>query len=224
MANTRVRQNPFSFDEQIKSYFLRIANPATAAILWELLTDAERDLLGNDLEKALRNGGIVGLWRRLKGVSAVRAILEVALMTNHIDQMKYQRMLKASGDLDDPGSAFDYLVRTAQLVLREGPREAYWKGEKIDMEWTDAVWVFLWKLCEYSIKGNGLDHTSFGATRDRAYPHKLRHRLLKQLPAAQKELNSEIISGGRNTLILKLKPEEIRLFEITLDGTLRERR
>jgi len=226
MSTKNARQRfPLTAKEALEEYRPKISVPQVALNYWDRLSDAERKLLGDDLDQAHKKGGIVGMWKRLFHVSDSQAILDIVRKLGFIDASTNEWLRREmKHEIQDPDDQFASIVETAPLVLRERPREAYWKGTKISIDWyiRSALWEFFWLLCEYSIQGTGIDHTCFAKVGDVAYPQKIESRFKSCLPRTQKAIGKLIIPHGRNTVILNLKPHEIRLFRTETQEILTE--
>lgn len=95
--STGWRQNP-RIVEQIENYELRVQSPTVAGLLWErVLTENQRQRLGNNLAACLRHGATVGMWMRLHKVSQPRAILDVAHAIGLLSESDYSWLLREVG-------------------------------------------------------------------------------------------------------------------------------
>jgi hypothetical protein len=114
-------------------------------------------------------------------------------------------------------------IASGDLVLVEHPRAAYWRGQALNVDWDkrSALWNFLWVIGEHAKAGQAVDHTTFNAA-DTAIVAKQKSRLrgLRGFPRALATLIQPV---GRFTQKLNLPPLQIRLFEMTLGATVRER-
>lgn len=116
-------------------------------------------------------------------------------------------------------------IASGSLVLVERPRAAHWHGEAIDIAWgqRSALWDFFWELCRQAKAGLPIDHASFPASNDPGMVAKQKSRLTA-LPAFPQDLADRIQSAGRYSQRLDLAPPQIRLFELVVSETLRERK
>jgi hypothetical protein len=94
------RQLPPEVLRQLQDLSLRINVPFVAQRAWDrLLTDADRQELGGDLELAFRQfGKLIGMWMRLNRVSEVRAILELAQRLNFLAEADFQWLARETGE------------------------------------------------------------------------------------------------------------------------------
>jgi hypothetical protein len=209
----------------LQSNALRIQAAVSAARLWdEVFTESERRRLGNDLESLWRQLGTAGIWRKLRGVSLERAVVDVARELGFLDVPTTRWLLRELGEVsDDPEEAIQAARASSALVLVERPRTVYWKGEVIDVAWEQnaALWHFFWELCRRAKAGQPLDSLDLG---EGAHPDsiaKQKWRLLRQagFPA---ELGDLIKPAGRHTQKLDLSAPQIRLFEVVCVDAVRE--
>ena len=156
---------PTHVSEALRECYLRIQNSSVASRLWAwVLTDEDRLKLGNDARQAYRDGGPVGMWMRLHGVSQPRAVLEVAKNSNLIDALMYEGLLRGIGavrsTIDD---AIQETVTSVDLVLVERDKEVFWKRRRIAIAWhrRPALWRFFWKLCASAQRRRSVDCRDF---------------------------------------------------------------
>ena len=132
-------------------------------------------------------------------------------------------LLREIGESSDALEAIDQATLAGALVLTEQPREAYWNGQPIDVDWEkhDALWVFLLKLAQRAKAGLPIDACVFGEQVDPDIVTKRKSRL-RALQGFPRELSEMIEVVGVATQQLVLPPERIRIFEVTGSGELRE--
>lgn len=212
--------------EALRTAFLRVHPPMSAVRLWErVLSPADRQRLGGDMEQAFHKYGTVGMWQQLRGVSGERAVIDVARRLNLMDEATEEWLLREIGDLsDDPEAAIAAAVATGALVLVESPRAAYWEGEPIDIDWYDrsVLWTYLWELARHSKADQPIDSFTFGEHAAGDYVVKQKSRL-SALEAFPVSLSDRIEPAGCGSQQLDLPPPQIRLFELETIETLRER-
>ena len=126
----------------------RINNPSAAERLWNRHFLAhEREALGGNLREAVnRHGTPIRLWANVRDVSEQRAVLEVGEALNFLSSSDVEFLLREGGELPrDPAAAQAAAIERGDLVLTRLPREAYWQGELIDVDWQKHVasWEFL---------------------------------------------------------------------------------
>jgi hypothetical protein len=223
-----VRPHPLSprAREELEANYHRIRAAVSAIRLWErILTEAERQRLGGDLEIAWRQHGTAGMWMKLRGVSLPRAVVDVACELNFIDDRTRRWLLREVGEVpDDPAEALDTAVASGDLVLVEQPREAYWRGQPISVDWEkrSALWDFFWELCRHAKAGQAIDRMTFGNRAHCDIVTKQKARLLAG-PGFPSDLGKLIKPIGRGTQKLDLPAARIRLFEAAVSEAIRER-
>ena len=198
---------------------------AAAEVLWHRrLTTDERARLGPDFLSAVDRHGAAGMMARLRGVSSDRAVVEAALATGHLDPAGAKWLLRERGEA--PRSAEEALrlaVAAGDLVLVEGPREAYWAGEPIVVGWgrRPAVWEFFVELAKHAKAGKPVDRLTFPTATDPSYANKMKSRLaeFEGFPPA---LAERVEPAGRGAVRLNLPAERTRIFERVVDDELRE--
>lgn len=212
-------------EEELRVKALLIKAPVSAARLWgQVLTEPDRQRLGGDLEAAWLLYGTVGMWQRLRGVSAARAIVDVAYELGLLYDHTRRWLLRELGEIhDDPDQAIEAAVASIALVLVDRPRTAYWQGHEILVDWDchPALWDYFWELCRHAKANQPIDHTTFRASRDSAIVTKQKSRLRAQrhFPRALGALIRPVRPYGQR---LDLRPDQIRLFELISRETLRE--
>jgi hypothetical protein len=211
--------------EELQTTFHRIRAAVSAAWLWDrVLTEAERRRLGGNLEPAWREHGTAGMWRKLRGVSLPRAVVEVARELNLMDERTRVWLLRELGEApDDPAEALEAAIASGDLVLVERPREAYWRGQLLGVDWErrPVMWDFFWQVCRQAKVGQAVDHTTFNAADLDIVAHqKSRLRGLLGFP---RDLGALIRPAGRYTQKLDMPRSQIRLFEVVGGETVRER-
>jgi hypothetical protein len=194
----------------------RVRGFATAADMWlMMLSSGDRDRLGGDLEAAYRTfRGTAGMWMMLRGVSRARAVVDVGVGLNLIDSPTGRWLLRESGEATG-NVEFDREsgIAAAALVLSERPRQAFWRGDAIDIDWDkrSAPWDFFWKLGEAAKAGGAVDRLDFGETDD-AYSVSKQASRLTRLAGFPPDLAVKIVGAGRGTTRLDLPAAEVRIF------------
>ncbi len=111
--------------EQLITQTLRIKAAVSADHLWKrILTAAERKQLGGNLEKCWRKLGTAGMWRKLRGGSAERAVIEVALELGFLDDRTAKWLLREIGEETLPPPVVAHPV---------------WHAERGELRWGDQV-------------------------------------------------------------------------------------
>jgi len=192
----------------------RICNVPGAQRLWERhLTPSDRDRLGGDFCRAYEEHQILGMWVTLRGVTRNRAVLDIGLRLNFLSEGDYQWLVREIGEFPNTQEAMTAAIAAGHLVLVEDPREVYWNGVVIDVDWNRyaANWEFLWVLSQQAKRGRSIDRLDFG---DNSAPNivtRRKHRLTSR-PEFPVDLTDLIIPAGRGTQRLDLAPERIHLF------------
>ncbi len=90
---------PSPLQEKLLSLRLKLKAAASAHMMWErLLSDEDRASLGGDLETCWRSMGTVGIWMRLRGVSELRAAVDLGLELDHISAADHKWLLREIGE------------------------------------------------------------------------------------------------------------------------------
>lgn len=90
---------PPKVKEELQTLYLRIAPKESARRMWDrLLTPAERRRLGNDFDAAFRTHKTVRMWMRARGVSQIRAIIEVAQGIGFLSETNAEWLLRETGE------------------------------------------------------------------------------------------------------------------------------
>ncbi len=204
----------------------RIGAFACAERLWErVLTNEERQRLGGDLQTLYREcGTAAGIWKKLRGVSDRRAIIDVARAINVLDEQSFRWLLREIGEgYDDPEETLQAAIGSVALVLVARPRAAYWKGKPIDVDWKrrSVLWNFLWELCRLAKTGAPIDCMDLGESAHPDSVTKKKSRLLNE-SGFPVELGDRIVPVGTGTQKLDVPPAEIRMFELASVDCLKE--
>jgi hypothetical protein len=209
----------------LESNALRIQAAVSAARLWEeVLTEAERRRLNDDLESVWYRLGTAGIWKELRGVSTARAVVDVAAELGFLDAPTVRWLLRELGEVsDDPEEAIEAARNRTALVLVERPRAAYWQGRPIEVAWEShpALWQYFWELCWHAKAGRPLDRLELGESADLGSIAKKKSRLLGKA-GFPVDLGDLIQPAGRGTHMLELPPQQIRMFEVVGVERLRE--
>jgi hypothetical protein len=210
--------------EEFRTQALRIRARISAVRLWSrYLTPQDQQRLGGDFEKAYKRLGTGGMWMELRGVSLPRAIADVAMKLGILRQEDYEWLLREAGEIVAGEEALDVAIASGGFVLVERPREAYWKGERIEVDWQkqNVLWDFVWELGRAGKAGQPVDRFTFGENSNPEIVTKRKHRLskLEEFPI---DLIFAIESVARGTQQLKLPQEQIRVFQANGADGLRE--
>lgn len=208
--------------------YLRVKGKIASVRLWDrVLTAEDRQRLGKDLDAAyLRHRGAVGMWVFLHGVSVPRAVVAVAVRIGFLDVGTGQALLRALGEVsDDPEGTVDSAVAAGGLVLVEMPRQAFWGGELVEVDWArhTGSWELLWTLARVSKSGGVVDAETLQERHvtDPGFMRKRKCRLVKT-DGFPTDLACLVVSVGRGTYRLNLPSSRIRVFERGIEDAVRE--
>lgn len=225
MSTSNIHQPSKRALEELQTASLRISPVASAERLWERhLLPSDRERLGGDLAKAYcDNQGTAGMWMRLRGASLQRAVIEVAKILGFLDEENRTWLIREIGEFADAEEAMAAAIAAGAFVLVNGPREAYWSGETIEVNWVkqNKLWDFLSTLARSSKAGDCIDSFSFGERANIDIVTKLKSRLtgMKAFPI---DLADSIRVVGLGSQQLQLPREQIRIFERIGGDALRE--
>jgi hypothetical protein len=173
---------------------------------------------------AFYRGGTVANWMMLRGISQVRAILDLVRRLNCMRNVTIEWLLRETGETPATiEQAIEAAVASTDVVLVERPRSLYWKGSMVDVDWYSAnkYWVFVLTICERAKAGAGVDYTDFGKDLEKNYVSKMKSKL-SELPNVPLEFVDLIIPCGRSTQKLDLPGQSIRVFRIKTIEILKE--
>lgn len=210
--------------EELLSCELRIRAPISAERMWTRhLTPGDRMRLGDDLEKAYYRFGTAGMWMQLHGVTRQKAVVDVAKKLGFLSDGDYEWLLRETGEVVEVEEAVSRAVASGDFVLVESPREAYWRGEKIEIDWYrhNALWEFLWEAGYRAKAGQPIDAFTFGENggSNVVTRRKSRLRSMREFP---NDLLDLLECDGRGTQRLTLPRKRIHVFEQTGVETLAE--
>jgi hypothetical protein len=180
------------------------------------LSAEDQERLGGDLEKAYYKYGSAGMWAELRGVTPLRAVVDVAKILGFLRDEDREWLLRETGEILEAEEAISNAIAAGELVLVERPREAHWIGQRIEVDWDQhaALWDFLWELGRSSKAGQPIDAFTFGERADRNIVTRRKSRLTA-MEGFPLDLANLIESVGRGSQQLKLPRERIRMFELT---------
>jgi hypothetical protein len=91
--------------EELTTQALRVEPWVSADRLWtRVLTEEDRQCLGGNLEECYPRLGTAGMWMELRGVSAERAVIEVARELGFLTEQTAQWLLREVGE-EVPGQS-----------------------------------------------------------------------------------------------------------------------
>ncbi len=80
---------------------LKVKAAPSADRLWQIvLTEADRQQLGGDLQECYSRYGTFGMWAELKGVSKLRALIEVGRKLGFLDDTHFRWLIREIGEED----------------------------------------------------------------------------------------------------------------------------
>jgi len=98
-VTTRGRELSLLVADELATQALRIKPWVSADRLWtRVLTEEDRQRLGGNLEESYPRLGTAGMWMELHGVSAERAVIEVARELGFLNEQTANWLLKAVGE------------------------------------------------------------------------------------------------------------------------------
>ena len=202
----------------------RIAPWVCAQRLWDRhLTALDRTRLGDDAWAAYKRLGTAGMWSKLRGVTPYRAVVDVANKLDLLSDSDREWLLREIGEDVDAEEAKLTAIANGDLVVVETPREAYWNGNEIEIDWNrhSAKWDFFWELVRRAKAGRPVDSFAFSDDTHRDFVTKQKSRLCK-LSNFPVELVSQIEPVSRGTQRLMIPRERIHVFELDGVESLRE--
>lgn len=213
----RKQDHPIWVMEGWQTAYLRVKGLMAAEYLWNrVLTPDDRRRLGDDFEASYRDGGAAGMWMRLRGVSPVRAVIDVGIAMNLVDPNVGASLLRYFGEVPaNPAEALSHAVAKGGLVIQEFPRKAWWQGEEITIDWSkqNRSWALLTELARQSKAGLAVDRLILDedSINDQGYIRKLVSRLsrLKGFPAT---LKATIARKEMETYRFEINRDRIHIF------------
>lgn len=222
-ANTSATTLPFREESRLppavrefQTQYYRLRCYASAQRMWDrMLTQEERDRLGNDLDRSYQElGGTVRIWMRLRGVSLERAVIDIACGIGFLRETDRDWLLRETGEcFRDGEQMLAEAMSHSRLVVLDRPRQAYWNAERIEIEWDTepALWSFFWELCQQSKRSDSLrpEHIS-EMFRPSAFSNR-KSRLVNHanFPATMVDAIEAVSGEGYR---LNLLPQDIRIF------------
>lgn len=194
---------------------LLLPHPA-ALRMWERISEDDRQRLGGEFCSAFETWrGAVGMWMELRGVSYTRGVIEVAYEIGSLDIPTRDWLLREIGEPeDDEDRKLDTAIATSALVLLADPRQAFWRGEVIDVDWDDkaASWSFFCELAKLSKFRQAVTYLDIGESATSGALSTRKYRLTHEegFPRELADLVQTAPGGGYR---LGLQPQDIRLFE-----------
>ncbi len=202
--------------EALRDLLLKVQPTFSARRMWtDILTQEERDQLGNDLRVAYADGKTVGIWMRLHHVSQRRAIIEVARQMDFLTDRAADRLIRDIGEhFETIEQAIEDAIRSCGLVVNERDRQVYFDGSLVELDWhrNQAAWNYFIILCQQAKERSTVDRMLLGDHKDPAYLSKQKSRLtsIGKFPYGLADL---IVEAGRGTQRLNLPPDQIRIFQ-----------
>lgn len=206
---------------------IRLRGYFFAEEVWKWLNDAQKDLLGGNLENAYRKSGLIGMWHRAYSeLSREQAVLDLADHLKLLDARDYKMWSSYLAGNDGLGaSAVKTAIAQRGLVLinRSDPA-AFWDAKRIPVDWVKhpSWWSFLWELAVVARTEQWLDERRFDdSTSWKAVTN--RKSKLTNHDGFPTTLEDRIQSrtGKQHGYRLALTVDRIHLFHV-VDGALRE--
>jgi len=224
-AGGRKQEFPISVVEEWQTAVLRVKGLLPAERLWNrVLTPEEQERLGSNFEAAYLEGGAIGMWMRLRGVTYAQAVIGVGTALNLIHPGTGQALLRHFGEAPaDSAEALAHAIATDGLVIQEFPRKAWWQGREIEIDWAkqNKSWVLLNELARQSKAGLPVDCLTLedGRVKEPGFVRKQVSRLV-HLPGFPDTLKIECV--GKGTYKATIDPGLIRIFIRGAGETLQE--
>lgn len=97
---------PAEIQRQLQDLYLQVLPWPAAERIWQRLTDAEQQQLGDDFQAAYAHaGGTAELWAELRGVDPPQAIVEVAHELGFLHEPRFQWFMREIGaEMQTPAS------------------------------------------------------------------------------------------------------------------------
>jgi len=197
--------------------------PMMARRLWEWhFSRADKSRLAISLSAARHRFTPLDMWKRVHGASDARTVLDMALAVGAIGASQHQTMLREFGETLDADEAKLDAIAAGQFVILDLPREAYWAGEMINVDFHDTgeSWEFLWQLARAGKVGAPIDRVTFGDFAHEKIVAQRKNRFRKRGGPAS--LLAKIRPKGTGAQQLMLPAEEIRIFESPDGGAITE--
>jgi len=193
-----------------KTSFLHVA-----ATVWEtLFDDDQRHQLGDDLEAAFRNPHrTAGMWAKVHGISAERAVIELATELQMIRTFEGQWLVsKLNIDRDGSSPDLEVAIAAGHLVLCANPKRLFWRGNEVELRGGKAPWEYFWQLVLHRKRGAILDRIVLGEGLAVRYLDSTKNRLINKcgLPI---DLGDRIVNVESHCQRLDLDRHQIRIFE-----------
>lgn len=107
--------------EELQAQYIRVQAPASGELVWNrILNNQERQRLGGNFEQAFASLGTIGMWRKLRRVSRLRAIVDIARALGLVHETSYRWLLREIGEDPDQPAA---------------PDRPTWNGQKGELRW-----------------------------------------------------------------------------------------
>ncbi len=217
---------PNAAERQFEELVRKVFRPYVAFEVWEQLFDAEqRRQLGDDFESAYRNPDrTAGMWAKVHGVSAKRAVIELALELQMIHTYESQWLIRELGiDVDGCSAEMEAAIAAGHLVLCTNPKRLFWDGSPVELLGGNRPWEYFWQLALHRKRGAILDRAVLGDDLGVRYLDHMKCRLINDcgLPL---ELGERIINFESHCQRLDLDRNRIRIFELENRNAWRELR
>lgn len=212
----RLGMPPDAAERDFGELFRKTSFIHVAATVWErLLNDVQRRELGGDLEIAYRNPHrTAGMWARAHGISAERAVIDLATELEMIPAFDAQWLARRLNiDRDGYAPDLDTAIAAGHLVLCTNPKRLFWQGEEVQLSGGRTPWEYFWHLARHRKRGANLDRSVLGDDRGVRYLDQLKHRLINDcgLPL---DLGELIVNVESHCQRLELDRNQIRIFEL----------
>lgn len=174
------------------------------------LTSREKEVQAELITTSWQKTRTVELWMQLRHCSRDRAIIDLTRLLSDVTAAA-EWMLRETGEEIE---SVEIAVRRFRLVVVESPREVYWDGVLIPIDWNrrSALWDYFDTLCRQAQMGQSADASHFGLRVRRKTLTNRKFQLL-HVPGFPSGLGDQIVASGRQHR-LSLNAEEMRIFAL----------
>ncbi len=206
----------------MNSHFLTVNSTRVAERIWnEVFTVTEKANLPKSLDVARRRFSIPEMWRRVRGGTLSRAVVDILHELDLMGPHHYRWLLLQLGEEgEDTEATIRLAVSTAKLVVEDSPRRVHWEGCEVPIEWRErpALWEYFLAVCKATKMGEALDPFTFGSGDGRMLINR-KSELRSELADGNSSLAQQFVTREHR---LDLPRGEIRIFERIFQEEFRE--
>ena len=151
---------------------------------------------------------------KLRGVSGDAALIEVAHGIGFVTESTRDLLLREVGErFADGQRTLDQAMSESKLVIVEKPRQAFWNGEPIEIDWDKeaALWSLFWELCQTSKRSRPVRRDDLTEDMTPSAFSTRKGRLVNH-PGFPPTLENLVESKAGGEYQLNLPPQDIRIF------------